>query len=1155
MENKNLLTLFQNDPYTQALLGNSNQKLQLLEINTEALCVASAFQLSQTSLLIVKKNLFQAQRFYSQITQLLQEEDVIYYAVDESLRVEAVASSPEMSVTRNESLAKLLYDTSHKKVIITHTTALLRYLPSPTTYKDKTLYIKCGECYSMDTLKEKLYNAGYQYTAKVDQPMTFAMRGGIIDVFALNHEHPLRIEFFDEEIESIRYFDTISQRTKQIVQEAVITPANEIMFTQEEVESITKQTTIMLEKLSNKDSEEKQILRSTVESEMDLLRNGYSEPSLYKYYSLLDQTYSLLDYCTDSIKILSSFDEIQSSYKQLFEETLVYMQELYEENKSLLILKQYHALEDIIYQYNMIQIDTFAKKDTYVPSSFLPLTLQAATFPSMMDLLIEKSSKYKVVLALPNESDRKQVRNYVLDNTTLPLWKEEDLLQRDTGLFVLEYTFEEGFEAITEKVLVVTSKELFQKKPRIARYANKFKEADVIKHYQELHHGDYVVHEQYGIGQYLGIITKEIDGIHKDFLQVAYKGNDVLLVPLEQFSLVRKFTGKEGAVPKIHKLGSNEWEKTKKRIQEKVNDLAERLVKLYALREEQIGFAFSKDTVMQQEFEEDFDYVLTNDQQNAVNEIKRDMESSKPMERLLCGDVGFGKTEVAIRAAFKAVVDHKQVAFLCPTTILSRQHYETFKKRFEKYPITVALVNRFVEPKKQKEIIQRLRNHEIDILIGTHRMLSQDFIFNDLGLLVIDEEQRFGVEHKEKIKELKNGIDVLSLSATPIPRTMQMSLVGIRSLSQLDTPPKNRMPIQTYVIEKNDSIIKEVIERELARDGQVFYLYNRVSRIYEVARKIEKDIPGSRVGVAHGKMSREEIEEVMEKFMNNEFSILVCTTIIETGIDIPNANTILIEDADHFGLSQLYQIKGRVGRSDRLAYAYLLYTPEKVLNETAMKRLQSIKDFTQLGSGYKIAMRDLAIRGAGDMLGSEQAGFIDTVGMDMYIDMLSHAIKEKKGESEEKEIIAKANIKVDAYLPQKFEQEDLQKITLYQRIDKVSSLSGLKNLQEEVVDRYGKLPKNVTLLFEKKLLEIFMSLQLVDGYKEQGNYLEVTLTSNTTVTLDGLKLFEVMNEISRSIKIKYSSNKITIQIPKGNQMLNQAIHILSMIESGKLNKV
>ncbi|MEG0528470.1 MAG: helicase-related protein, partial [Longicatena sp.] len=592
-----------------------------------------------------------------------------------------------------------------------------------------------------------------------------------------------------------------------------------------------------------------------------------------------------------------------------------------------------------------------------------------------------------------------------------------------------------------------------------------------------------------------------------------------------------------------------EWEKTKRKVSEKIAELADRLIHLYANRDENIGFAYQKDSEMQQQFENDFDYELTLDQAQAVKEIKQDMEKAKPMDRLLCGDVGFGKTEVAARAAFKAVIDSKQVAFLCPTTILSLQHHKTFIKRFRNFPVRIEVVNRFITPADQKRILQDLKDGNIDILIGTHRLLSKDVVFKDLGFLVIDEEQRFGVEHKEKIKELKNSVDVLSLSATPIPRTLQMSLIGIRSLSQLNTPPMNRMPVQTYVIEKNFSMVKEIIQRELGRNGQVFYLYNNVKEIYNVARKLREALPDIEIGVAHGQMARDDIEDVMMQFTQNTYQVLVCTTIIETGIDIPNANTILIDGADHFGLSQLYQIKGRVGRSDRLAYAYLMYSPNRQLSEIAMKRLKSIKEFTQLGSGYKIAMRDLTIRGAGDMLGPQQAGFIDTVGIDMYIEMLNSAIMEKKGiKVEEKIELAKANIKVDAYIPSKFATEDYEKITLYQRMDAITTKKELLAMMEEIKDNYGKLPKAVQLLFEKKRLDIFINEPHVELFKELQNEVEITFSDTWSNSIDGVKLFEMMTTISKDIVIRYKNNRIAMRLSKIKDWLYIILEVLERTE-------
>lgn len=1151
-----VLELFQNNSAIDYLLSKRRGTLTAMTLPVEAMLIASAFRKQKKPMFVVKKNLYQAQRLYSQMMQLLKEEEVVFFGVDESMRVEAVATSPEMSATRNESMARLMHQTDGL-LCITHTAAVVRHLPSPKTYRKHTLFLEKEQRVSMNDLRELLYQAGYQIQSKADQPMTFAVRGGIVDVFALNHENPIRIEFFDDEIENIRYFDATSQRTISYIDEVYISPASEVLFSQDEATLIRKKANDMLEKekkrLAQSEYEE---LAGHVAQEMDLLESSISDQRLYKYMSWLPETSNILQYQNNPLVIVSTQEEVLQSYQTLMEETLGYMNELNEDHKSLLIVELFHDIRNILANVSSIAIKSFRETKEDIVVSMRPVAWLAATFVSMMELVIKKAENRKLLLCLTNEIERKQVINFVAENSNLTMLSVDQFTTAEHGIRLINIGFEEGFESEEEGIVVLTAKELFQKRPRIARYANKFKEAEVLKTHQELHAGDYIVHEQYGVGQYSGIVMREIEGVHKDFLQVVYKGNDVLLVPLEQFSLIRKFTGKEGVAVKTHKLGTNEWEKAKRKISERVDDLAQRLVELYALREGKIGYAFSKDNELQAEFDQAFEFELTKDQEIAVAEIKKDMESPKPMDRLLCGDVGFGKTEVAIRAAFKAVLDNKQVAFLCPTTILSLQHYKTIMTRCKDYPVRIALINRFVMPATQKEIIRKLKNKEIDILIGTHRLLSKDVQFADLGLLVIDEEQRFGVEHKEKIKELKASIDVLSLSATPIPRTLQMSLVGIRSLSQLDTPPKNRMPVQTYVIEKNNMVIKEIIERELSRDGQVFYLFNRVSQIFQVAAKIEQDIPGCRVGVAHGKMTREEIEDVMMRFTENEFQVLVCTTIIETGIDIPNANTMIIEDADRFGLSQLYQIKGRVGRSDRLAYAYLLYRPNKVLNEIAMKRLQSIKEFTELGSGYKIAMRDLTIRGAGDMLGPEQAGFIDTVGIDMYIEMLHEAIKRHQGISvEEIAPLQKINVSVDAYLPGSFVNEDLQKITMYQRIDKVQSTAQLADYIEEVRDMYGSLPKAVELLFRKKTLEILVNEPRVEEFKETKQGMSITFTKEYSQTLDGIKLFELISSISKDMKLTYAKNQITIQIAKSPQTLHLAISVLEKTNEIDITKI
>ena len=590
----------------------------------------------------------------------------------------------------------------------------------------------------------------------------------------------------------------------------------------------------------------------------------------------------------------------------------------------------------------------------------------------------------------------------------------------------------------------------------------------------------------------------------------------------------------------IHALGSSKWTKAKQKAKNKIDDIADRLIELYAKRMSSPGFAFSKDNELQIDFENQFGYALTADQQRSVDEIKLDMEKPQPMDRLLCGDVGFGKTEVALRGAFKAILDHKQVAFLCPTTILSMQHFKTATERFKNFPVEIALLNRFTSSKEKKRILKEVKEGKIDLLIGTHRILSKDVAFNDLGLLVIDEEQRFGVKQKEKIKEYRETIDVLSLSATPIPRTLQMSLMGIRGLSKIDTPPKNRLPVQTYVVEKNNTLIKQVIERELARDGQVFYLYNRTDQIANVAYKISSTVPNAKVAIGHGQMDKNELEDVMLRFMNKEFNVLICTTIIETGIDIPNANTMIVEDADKFGLAQLYQIRGRVGRSERGAYAYLLYKKDKSIQDDALKRLKAIKEFTELGSGYKIAMRDLSIRGSGDILGGKQAGFIDDIGFEMYMKILQDAInvrmhKDEKPEEEVKNL----NVSVDGYIPDDYVESDYEKLELYQRLDKAKTMSELNSLKAEFDDYYGNLPEAILTLIEKRKLEILSHYSIIEDIKDSGKQLEIIFSPNAFETISGDKLFLLANQLFTKPAFKSLDNKITIKINKHDQWLNR----------------
>ncbi len=1135
-----IIEILQKNPAVDSILNKQNN-LGNLSLIEEALLISSAYKKKPQSFVIVKNNIYTAQKLYERLLPLTNA-DVLLFTMEDSLRVEAIASSPESKANQLEVMSSLL---SKRNIIcITHTGAFMHYLPNPQIFQKACISLKAGNEIQYDELKKRLFMSGYTLVSRVDQPLCYAARGGIIDVYSMNYQYPIRIEFFDNVIESIRYFDVSTQRTIEVIEEVQIIPASNSLFDEQEVEEIIEKANDHLEQAKKKlSSEVAEKLYTTIQQDFYNLRNYIHQASLYKYYVYLTNHYSILDYIHNPFIILSSKEEVKDNEKRMFEETVSYIQELFQEGLALPKYQLHESIDNVLFNRNASYVQLFVdyKKAT---SSQIMIQMQSdIDFHRTMQHII-KEADHKIVVLYLNKKEIEQVTQYLNDHqVSYVLKKENDDIKQ--GIQIIEKSFIEGFICMLENISVYTGKEIFHSTPKLHRYANKFKEAEILNNYMELAPGDYVVHNQHGIGKYIGIITKEIDQVHKDFLHIAYKGDDMLLVPLDQFKLVRKFVSKEGAIPKLNKLGSGDWEKTKKKISAKIAELADRLIQLYALREDCIGYAFPKDSIMQRQFEEDFQYELTDDQAKAVKEIKEDMENNKPMDRLLCGDVGFGKTEVAMRAAFKAVLGGKQVAFLCPTTILSNQHFKTFLKRCKNYPIEIAVLNRFVSTAEQKVIIQKVREGSIDILIGTHRLLSKDIIFKDLGFLIIDEEQRFGVEHKEKIKELKHSIDVLSLSATPIPRTLQMSLIGIRSLSQLDTPPLNRMPVQTYVIEKNLQVVKEIIQRELSRNGQIFYLYNNVKEIYNMARKLRQQLPDIEIGIAHGKMSREEIEDVMMNFTDNKYQVLVCTTIIETGIDIPNANTIIIEDADCFGLSQLYQIKGRVGRSDRLAYAYLMYSPQKQLSEIAKKRLTSIKEFTQLGSGYKIAMRDLTIRGAGDMLGPQQAGFIDTVGIDMYIEMLNSAIMERKGLKQEVlPELKKANAKVDAYIPNQFAKEDYEKLTLYQRIDEIRTKEQLVNMMEEIKDSYGRLPKAVQMLFEKKRLDILINEDHIQTYVELDKSVELTFQSKWSNSIDGVKLFEEMTKISKDIMIRYVDKKITMKIPKSRNWLLTVVKIL-----------
>ena len=1110
------------------ILDNKHGVLSLTSLIEEAVVISAAWLRHPGPVLVVKNSLYNAQRLYERLSSLLGEENCALFSADESLRVEAIASSPEMMAGKVETLAALRRDS--RKVVITGLTGFLRHLPDPADFDARSIELRTGGIMEPEDLKRALRAAGYYQTTHIDQPLGFAARGGIVDVWSMNYDTPIRVEFFDNEIDSIRMFDPGTQKTIAPVQEARIIPASDVLFTEQEAEEIRTKLKDLTER------EDNAIFTTNAMSDLELIEEHIAEQRLYPYKALLNHTGCLVDYMDHPLIVLSDEEEIRRSLKHLRDETVVYIQEMHQEGKLPARFAVWHDFDRMIMGRTLVKEDPFADEDPGVQQLHLP--------NERLEMKLTMLSREKRVLLCLHEDDLDRVLDACVNTGTVYTLVQDTV--PENGLSILVQPLAEGF--VIGDLNVVSPRELLEVHRAEGRYADRFRSAEVIHSHEELEPGDYIVHERYGVGQYVGIETRESGRSMKDFLKIVYRGNAELLVPLEQFRLVRKFVSREGVVPRLNKLGSDEWEKTRKKLEDNVSNIAERLVALYAAREEHIGHAYQKDSELQAQFERDFPYELTPDQEAAVADVKRDMESDKPMDRLVCGDVGFGKTEIAVRAAFKAASENKQVAVLCPTTILAEQHYRTFSDRFADYPFTVRVLDRYVPQDAVRQTLKDTKEGRVDILIGTHRILSKDVEFRDLGLLVVDEEQRFGVEHKEKIKELKNSIDVLTLSATPIPRTLQMSLIGIRSLSSLETPPEGRYSVQTYVVEKNKGLIIDAIEKELARGGQVFYLYNNIERIYNVARDLRHHLPDARIGIIHGKMDRDSVENVMMDFNDRKINILVCTTIIENGIDIPNANTIFIDNAQDFGLAQIYQIKGRVGRSNRVAYAYLLVPPRRQLSETAQKRLQAVKEFARLGSGYRIAMRDLTIRGAGDLLGADQSGFIDTVGIDMYVEMLERAIEKQRGIERPQTTKVLANTAEAGFIPQQFAPDDFDKISMYQTIDRIADDDELEAYREKISDEYGRLPQEVSQLFSKKKLDLKLNSPEVEEYKEIKGNAEVTFSQEFSASLDGVRLFELYSELSKDIALRYRNNRITASIPMGKNTLNT---VLKMIDTAK----
>ncbi|MBE6156626.1 MAG: transcription-repair coupling factor [Firmicutes bacterium] len=1002
-----------------------------------AFYVLELFKQKKKNIIFVTSNLYEGNKIFNTLKN--HTENVLIFPMDDFVTSKVVAMSPEFQLGRLNALDKLK---SSKQIVVTNLMGYLKYLPNKNN-KD-SIEIEIDKEFKRDDLIDVLNEFGYKKESLVTTTGEFSARGFILDIFPINEMHPIRIEFFGNIIESIRYFDENTQR---------------------KIEDINKITIKAFQ-------------------EMDTLEKS-----------------SLYEYTNEGIVVYLNKEQIDVAYNKLCEEITEY-KETNDSNE-----KYMYELNEINPSYELY-IDTI-NNPTSIKASLIP------SFNEDFDFLKSIVEKWqlegkKIYFYLSKDSEEKAIKK-IIPNAN-----------------IIKEKLNQGF--IIDDIVCISEQDIGVQVNSQPKYGNNLHIGKKIKSYNDLEKGDYIVHINHGIGIYNGLVTLTKDGLKKDYIQLLYDGNDKIYIPVEKINSIYKYSGKDSLKPKLNKLNSSSWAKTKTYIKSKAKDISKELLKLYAKRAQTKGMRY-KDYVEQDLFASTFEHTETRDQAKAISEINADLNSEIPMDRLLCGDVGFGKTEVAMRAIFKTVVNNMQVMYLCPTTILAKQQYNVIKERFKDVPVEIRLLNRFTSTKEEKEILKKLILGQIDILVGTHRILSDDIKPTKLGLLVVDEEQRFGVKHKEKIKEFKNDVNVLTLSATPIPRTLKMALSGLRDLSIIDTAPVNRYPVQTYVVAENDLLIKDAIYKELSRNGQIFILYNKIEGLDKIVDRIKKLVPEAKVNYAHGQMNKVELENIMDDFVNYKYDILVCTTIIENGIDISNANTLIVFDADHFGLGQLYQIRGRVGRSDRIAYAYLLYDNRKMLNEIAIKRLQAIKEFTELGSGYKIAMRDLAIRGAGDIFGSDQAGFVDSVGISLYMKLIEDEMKRAKGEYVEEDDEDNKNlIEVSTHIKDDYVSDEDIKIEIHQKINEIDSLEKLKEVKEELEDRFGRIDNDLEIyMYEEWFTNLCKMLNIIKVIKTD-RFVEITIPEEISNNIKGDKLlFETMS-ITNKFNIKYLHKNIIVTL-------------------------
>ena len=1044
--------------------------------------ILNYFQKTNKNILIITNTLYEANKYFDSISTYT--DDCLLFPMDDFVASVALAISPELKIKRLETINVL--KENNRKIVVTNLMGLLRYLPDYKSANKLEFKLQTGMSINRDKILEVLDSFGYKKDTLVTSTGEYAVRGYVIDLFLIEQEHPIRIEFFGNEIESIRFFDENTQMSIKEITEIACLPYQEIA--------------------------------TSVKS-------------------------SILDYLDMPMVFEIDKEGIDLGYEKLSEEILTYKKEN-DTDKNLMFELEDINIKDVIYLNKFI--NNRNKALVYQSNT---LDNFNSNFQLLREFVNKKlEDKKTVIFCLSRKAEIDFIKE--MFHVTRVVDEEHLFTER---VNILNKKINNGFEF--DKYVVIGEYDIEKINNREIKYKNSYKIGKKIKGFDQLQVGDYVVHTIHGIGQYQGVISLTKNGVVKDYLQIIYADNDKIYVPVEKISTIFKYSSKDGVAPVLSKLNGTAWAKTKKALQKKIHDISLELIKLYAARSKVTGPVF-KDDPMDVMFDADFKYEPTIDQQKAFLDVKKDLENKVPMDRLLCGDVGFGKTEVAFRAMFMTAINGFQVAYLCPTTILSNQQYENALQRFKNFPVEIALLNRFTTKKEAERIIDGLKKGTIDIVFGTHRLLSDDVGYKNLGLLVVDEEQRFGVSHKEKIKKYKNDVNVLTLSATPIPRTLKMAMSGLRDLSIIDTAPVNRYPVQTYVIKEQDMVVKDAIYKELGRNGQIFVLYNRIDSIESKKDELEHLVPEARIVIAHGRMNKSQMEDVMQDFIDHKYDILLCTTIIETGIDISNANTLIIYDADRFGLSQLYQIRGRVGRSSKIAYAYLMYSKDKMLNEIAVKRLEAIKEFTELGSGYRIAMRDLSLRGAGDILGSDQAGFVDAVGLDLYMKMVDDEVKRLNGEEPIEDKSNNSLIDVDTHISDSYVSDESLKIEIHQKINEIDSFDKLIEIQKELEDRFGKINEQIKIyMYEEWFEKLALSLH-IERVVQNNKIVELEIPANLTKKLKFDKLFMQIYNICPKIQFRSMLNNVYITLPIGNlpkHFVYYLVDILNLIKD-EVNK-